>query len=135
MRSNGYNTERKQMILEYLKSCDDKTVTVDEIFQYLISNDKAVNITTIYRYLDRLVAENKVMVFASDDRKKSSYKYIGEDFECNEHLHLQCTDCGKVIHFNCEFMNEIVKHISKQHDFDLKCSNSILYGKCKDCQK
>ena len=54
---------------------------------------------------------------------------------CEEHLHLQCVKCGKIIHLECEFMDEISEHILKDHGFELQCKNSILYGMCSACQE
>ncbi|MEG1965528.1 MAG: transcriptional repressor, partial [Oscillospiraceae bacterium] len=60
MRSGGYNTKSKQMILDFLQEYSDKTVTVSEISEYLERNDNSVNLTTIYRYLDKLVLQGLI---------------------------------------------------------------------------
>lgn len=48
---------------------------------------------------------------------------------CEEHLHLQCVKCGKIIHLECEFMDEISEHILKDHG--LNCSAKIQF--CMEC--
>ncbi|MEG0894669.1 MAG: transcriptional repressor [Oscillospiraceae bacterium] len=133
MRSGGYNTKKKQMILDYLQQNNENAVTADDIFNFLKQNDIEISISTVYRFLDRLVLENKLMVFTSNDSKKSSYKMVDEKKNCCQHLHLKCLECGKVVHLDCDFMDEFAKHINKDHNFNLKCENSVLYGKCKDC--
>ena len=56
-----YSTEKRTKILDYLKSHDDVDVTVKEIEYALKDNyDLSVNITTIYRYLDKLAEEGTV---------------------------------------------------------------------------
>ena len=57
MAGNGYATTSRKKILEYLMANSDRTVTVADIDQYLKKNDNEVNITTIYRYLDKLAKE------------------------------------------------------------------------------
>lgn len=135
MRSEGYKTKSKQAIIDYLKENVEKTVTVEDIKIYLNKEGNAVNITTIYRFLDKLEKENRLLKYVTDDGKKASYRYVEADSECHEHLHLQCSCCGKIVHLNCEYMDGIIEHISKNHNFDLTCDNSVLYGKCKECQE
>lgn len=135
MVTNGYNTKQKRLIMSFLKDNKSISVTVKDIYDYLLENNEKVNITTIYRYLDKLTEQDIVMKFASDDGKNNCYQYIEGIPDCNEHLHLRCIECGKVIHLDCEYMDGIVKHISECHGFDLKCDNSVLYGRCKECQK
>ena len=53
---------------------------------------------------------------------------------CEQHLHLKCVKCGKIIHLECHFMEEISHHIEESHGFTLQCKNSILYGICKECK-
>ena len=61
MAGNGYATTSRKKILEYLMANSDRTVTVTDIDQYLKKHDNEVNITTIYRYLDKLAKEGTVM--------------------------------------------------------------------------
>lgn len=133
MRSDGYKTKGRQEILKYLIENSNKAVTVREIYQYIQNEDIKVSITTVYRYLDKLVSEGQAMKYVSDKGEKSGYQYVGESQGCQEHLHLQCIKCGRVIHLDCEFMHDINNHIMKHHSFNLNCANSILYGICEEC--
>lgn len=135
MRNNSYNTISKQLILDFLKSKSEETLSANDIFEHMNTIQKPVNITTIYRYLDKLVQNNIVHKYTDDDGKKSTYRYVGENSYCHEHLHLQCSKCGKIIHLDCEFMEEVIKHIDEKHHFSLKCDKSILYGKCEECSQ
>ena len=57
MAGSGYATNSRRKILDFLKSNSDRTVTAADIDQYLKRNGDAVNITTIYRYLDKLATD------------------------------------------------------------------------------
>lgn len=135
MKLEGYNTKKKQEILQFLKSSKDRALTVDEIYTYLINKDIKINITTIYRYLEKLMQANRLMKFASDDNKKHTYQYVENKGTCIKHLHLQCSECNKVIHLDCNYMDEMMEHISKYHHFNLSTQSAILYGKCEECQR
>ena len=98
-------------------------------------NGDAVNITTIYRYLDKLATDGTVMKYVAEAGGKAVYQYVELGQHCEEHLHLKCVKCGCIIHLDCGFMDEIAEHIQKDHGFQLQCKNSILYGICKDCRR
>jgi Fur family ferric uptake transcriptional regulator len=120
-------------MLDYLERNRERTVSAGDILAYMTEQNCPVNKTTIYRYLDKLTADNILMKYVADKGEKSGYQLVGNDSGCHEHLHLQCTKCGRVIHMNCEFMEEITKHIEEHHGFKLSCGNSILYGLCDKC--
>lgn len=134
VKNSEYKTKNKQIILEYLKNNSFKSITVKDICDYFVEMGNAINITTIYRYLDKLSADGVVMKYTSDDGKSFCFKYMDENKSCHEHFHLQCSSCGKIIHLDCSYMDDIIKHISDFHDFDLKCDKSVLYGKCHECK-
>ena len=75
MAGNGYATTSRKKILEYLMANSDRTVTVTDIDQYLKKHDNEVNITTIYRYLDKLAKEGTVMKYVAE---KGSHSQLME---------------------------------------------------------
>ena len=120
--------------MDYLKSNRDKTVSVKDIDNHMKSLDCPVNMTTIYRYLDKLEREGDVMKYVSEQGDKATYQLVERSHKCDSHLHLKCTDCGSVIHLDCHFMDEIAGHIASDHGFVLQCKNSVIYGLCQNCQ-
>lgn len=134
MAGSGYATASRRRILEFLKNNSNRTVTAADIDTYLRENDSEVNITTIYRYLDKLAQEGTVMKYVTEKGGKAAYQYVELGHRCEEHLHLKCVKCGSIIHLECAFMDEISEHIRKDHGFALQCKNSILYGTCKNCR-
>mgnify|MGYP000437315574 CR=1 FL=1 len=74
MAGNGYATTSRKKILEYLMANSDRTVTVTDIDQYLKKHDNEVNITTIYRYLDKLAKEGTVMKYVAEKGSQAVYQ-------------------------------------------------------------
>lgn len=134
MAGSGYVTASRRRILEFLKNNSNCTVTAADIDEYLKENDSEVNITTIYRYLDKLANEGTVMKYVAEKGAKAAYQYVESGHRCEEHLHLKCVKCGCIVHLECAFMDEISEHINRDHGFALQCKNSILYGTCKNCR-
>lgn len=135
MSGNGYATASRKKILEFLKERDDRTVTAADVSEYLESQSSSVNRTTIYRYLDKLAREGIIMKYVAEKGSQSSYQYVKPGRRCSEHLHLKCIRCGRIIHLDCHFMEEISRHILEEHDFSLQCQNSVLYGVCRECKE
>ncbi len=134
-RSGGYATKTRQVILEYLIINRTRTASVNDILAYLhtAQGDEVPNITTIYRYLDKLCAEHRVMKYAGEKGEKAVYQFMEEGETCANHLHLKCSSCGQVTHMNCGFMEEVRGHLMVSHGFTLNCEGSMLYGVCSKC--
>ena len=135
MTGNGYATASRRKMLDFLKQSSERTVTAAEIRNYLKENGSEVNVTTIYRYLDKLEKEGTVIKYVAEKGNQAAYQYVELGHHCEEHLHLKCMECGKIIHLECEFMKEIATHIERDHGFVLQCKNSILYGTCEACRQ
>ena len=133
MANSGYATANRKKILDFLKENHNRTLTVADIDAHLKACDSEVNITTIYRYLDKLEKEDTVIKYVAEKGSQATYQYVEQGHNCEDHLHLQCVKCGKVIHLECHFMHEILEHVEKEHGFMMQCKNSIVYGTCKDC--
>lgn len=134
-RVTGYRTKNRDMMIAYMKENKDRTVYVSDIHQYMKSQGVNVNVTTIYRFLDKLQEESQVLKYAAEKGESAGFQYVGEGNSCEEHLHVKCSSCGKVAHLDCGFMEEIRRHLQSHHDFQLQCSGSSLFGLCDECQK
>lgn len=136
MGKSEYSTEKRTKILEYLKIQSDKSVSIKEIEDYLrTEKNMSISVSTIYRYLDKLALDGVVLKHYNEDSNVSTYQYGKPNLACHNHLHMKCSNCGKIYHMDCEFMNELKNHIYEHHSFLLECKKSMLYGICDKCQK
>ena len=131
----NYRTKSRKAILDFLESKRDITVSASDITDHLKKQDIPVDPATVYRYLNKLTAEKQVLKFNQENTQKAVYQYIGKAHDCNEHLHIKCVRCGKLMHLNCGFTSEIRAHLKEDHRFSLQCDGSILYGVCDTCEK
>lgn len=135
MRADGYQTKGKQHILSFLESKKNTAVSVQDIDDYLAAQGEKTNITTIYRRLDKLIAEKKVIKHTAEDGKKSLFQYIADESECLHHLHIQCTSCSKIIHLDCGISTTFAEHLAEDHGIKLDYQKTVLYGLCDECRK
>lgn len=134
-KMSGYRTKNRDMMLAYMKEHKDRTLYVSDIHAYMKEQGVNVNVTTIYRFLDKLQEEHRVLKYATEKGERAGFQYVDEGNSCREHLHVKCSECGRVIHLDCGFMDEIRKHLEKHHHFELECSGSSLFGLCEECRK
>lgn len=130
-----YHTKTKDLILEYIQANKVRRFSAGEIYYYLKGMGKDVNLTTIYRNLDRLEEENLLMKYKTAKNDSATYQYVEPYGTCHEHLHLQCRNCGKIIHLEGPLMEEIQKYLHQNHSFQLECPGSVLVGLCGECKK
>ena len=111
-------------ILEYLKNSNDHTVTAADVDEYLKKHDSEVNITTIYRYLDKLAKDGTVIKYVAEKGCQAAYQYVEPGRGCEQHLHLKCVKCGKII-WNVILWKKFLIILKKV--MDLPCSVRILF--------
>lgn len=134
-RSDGYNTRTRQLILDYLVANRQHAVSAANILEELEKQGACPNPTTVYRYLDKLAGEQRVMKYVADKGEKAVFQYVDENRNCHDHLHLKCIRCGRIYHLECGFMEELRAHLESEHGFVLQCEGSILYGECRACRQ
>ena len=105
----------------------------DHILEHLEAEGASPNPTTVYRYLDKLAGEQRIMKYVADKGEKAVFQYVDEGRHCREHLHLKCVQCGRIYHLDCHFMDEVRAHLMAEHGFTLQCEGSVLYGLCRSC--
>ena len=132
-RSTSYNTRTRQLILDYLTANRRHAVSAADIVAHLEAEGERTNPTTVYRYLDKLAVEQRIMKYVADKGQKAVFQYVDEGHHCREHLHLKCVGCGRIFHLECDFMDEVRRHLMEGHGFELQCEGSILYGRCRRC--
>lgn len=134
-RSDGYNTRTRQLILDYLVANRQHAVSASHILDELEQQGAAPNPATVYRYLDKLVSEQRVMKYVADKGEKAVFQYVDQSRRCHEHLHLKCVQCGQIYHLECGFMEQLRTHLEAEHGFALQCEGSMLYGVCSRCRQ
>lgn len=135
LMSKSYNTKAVQEIQQYLKLQKGKSFSAADVYHYLENNEVEVNQSTVYRTLDRMTEQGILVRFKTANSKNSYYRMSDEHHNCDEHLHMQCRKCGKVMHLDCDFMSDIKKNLMKQYGFTLECNGSTLCGLCSECSK
>lgn len=125
-----YNTEQKKILLDFLQSNSENSYTIEEIITAL--GDKGIGKSTVYRLMTQLVEEKKVHKSAGEGRQ-FLYRITAHE-DCRHHLHLQCKDCGKVLHLDRPTSDALLMGVMSAKDFLISEEDTVLMGKCSDCK-
>ena len=130
-----YQTKQRQLILALLQENPQRSYSADELADALRQKyqSEAPGKSTVYRLLPRLAEEGMIRRFETDGSHCNYYQFM--EHHCHEHLHLQCTDCGKLIHMNNEASRLLLQEINAGFQFWVDGHKTILYGRCGGCRK
>jgi Fur family ferric uptake transcriptional regulator len=117
-----------------LQSLQGGHTTVEQIATHFAGSGKPIGLTTIYRYLDRLVQQGVARRFSSDGQDGACYQLVCEqDGTTPQHFHLRCDACGRLIHLECSELTDIASHVYSEHAFAIDPLNTVFYGTCAQC--
>ena len=128
-----YKTKQKKQLAEFFKNNTSKQLSVNEIVMGVCPNGTGKS--TVYRLISKMVEDGLLIRLRGDDGKSILYQYAGEGTGCAEHFHLKCTECGKLIHLDCDLFDKVGNHIKEEHQFIIDTKKTVLYGLCTDCNK
>jgi Fur family ferric uptake transcriptional regulator len=126
-----YKTKQRDLVSDCLIENKDRHMTIDQIREYLKEKGASIGQTTIYRNLDKLVQEGVVLKYITEGMS-ACYQYA--ERSCQNHYHLICVDCGRMIHLQCDYLDELSSHIRDEHRFKLDNFKTVLYGHCDTCK-
>jgi Fur family ferric uptake transcriptional regulator len=133
-RPAQYHTRQGRIILDYMRSLGGSHVTASQLARHVAAaGEAAIGQTTVYRHLEKLLAEGKIRKYLLSDGESACYQYVEDGPECREHFHLKCEVCGELIHADCELLDAIDQHLLAEHDFQINALKTVLYGTCKKC--
>jgi Fur family ferric uptake transcriptional regulator len=128
-----YRTRQGDMILECLKAQGSRHMTAEDIRAALRDKGESVGQATVYRHLDRLVREGVAVRYAGASGQGACYQYIGCGDDSRAHYHLVCSGCGRMIHMECSYMDEVTAHLLDHHQFCVDRFRTVISGLCRQC--
>jgi Fur family transcriptional regulator, ferric uptake regulator len=117
-----------QIIIEFLTH-KQHHFTSQQVFDQIKTRLPAVNRSTVYRSLERLVNQGKLSV---SDIGAGSLVY--ELVENGTHHHLVCQHCHQIITIPPEEVTRLFNSIEQDSHFQIITNHLILYGICPECQ-
>ena len=126
-----YTTRQGRLVLDCFENNKGVHLTIEDICSYLKAQNTPVGTTTVYRQVQKLLSEGIITKYNVDKESGACYQYSGEN--CRMHFHLKCTECSKLIHAECDYIESLGNHIINHHGFAIDNSKTVFYGICRDC--
>ena len=127
----NYNTQQRQILLDFFNNHVDECLSTAEIIEGLSEHN--ISESAVYRNLVSLETEGKLHRTGKAGDRKTYYQYIGEG--CRGQIHISCIKCGKTSHVSSGISKELAHDLKKEDDFEISKGETIIYGVCKDCRK
>jgi Fur family ferric uptake transcriptional regulator len=124
-----YKTEQRELLHAYFAEHAAEQFTVEELSSAL---SPAIGKSTVYRLLGELLDSGTVRRFQLGTSRRVYYQYIGGD-RCETHLHMKCTECGRICHLAPTLSDFLQKQILATSRFRLDDRLTTLFGKCHTC--
>ncbi|WP_395143303.1 ferric iron uptake transcriptional regulator [Moraxella atlantae] len=118
-------------ILQLLESTSKHHMSAEDVYKALIEQGEDVGLATVYRVLTQF--EQVGIVERHNFDNNLSVFELAHD---SHHDHLVCEQCGKIIEFHNEQIEQLQRQVAAEHNFTLSGHSLVLYGVCDDpeCQ-
>lgn len=122
-------TPQRKAVVKTLLENSNQHLSASDIYDFLKRKKKSLGLATIYRTLDLL--ENEGIVVKRDfDSETARYELVTNQ---EEHNHLICKRCGKVIEIPDQLPDNIKGFLLEKEEFHCLKYSVKFYGYCKDC--
>jgi Fur family ferric uptake transcriptional regulator len=122
-------TAQRALLLDLLRRSGGH-VDADELYRRARKKNSRISLSTVYRNLQLFKRLGLIEERHFDEEHHHYEVKSGE-----EHQHLLCIGCGKVVEFDYPAVNRFRKDIGRKYDFDVTGVEIHLTGLCSDCRK
>ncbi|MCG7495771.1 ferric iron uptake transcriptional regulator [Vibrio sp. Of7-15] len=118
-------------ILEILQHPDCQHISAEDLYKKLIDIGEEIGLATVYRVLNQF-DDAGIVTRHHFEGGKSVFELATQ----HHHDHLVCLDCGKVIEFSDDIIEERQKIVAENYNVRLTNHSLYLYGHCitEDCE-
>ncbi|WP_419959632.1 peroxide-responsive transcriptional repressor PerR [Psychrobacillus sp. BM2] len=129
LKSTGVRiTPQRHAILEFIIQSMSHP-TADDIYKALESKFPSMSVATVYNNLRVFREAGLVNELTYGD---SSSRF---DFVTNDHYHMICDTCGKIVDFHYPGLDEVEHLASHLTGFDVSYHRMEIYGVCPTCKE
>ena len=122
-------TSQRKLIMEVLREADGH-IDAKEIYRRASERDPNISMATVYRTL-RLYSEIGLIDERRFGQIRCSYELKRED----DHHHLICQGCGRVIEVDSPLIRKLVKELQNKNQFHVTKVELLFEGYCGECEE
>lgn len=136
LRDAGQRVTRPRVaLLGRIIAAGGEHLSADTLLDQVAGSDPPIHRATVYRTLEGLTNAG-VLRHVHLDRGLTAYHLTNPpraDAHRGEHLHAQCSECGKVTDLPAHVLGDTAGRIRRATGFRLDASHVALSGVCRDC--
>ena len=115
-------------VLAILENSEIRHMSAEDVYRILLEEEDSIGLATVYRVLTQFEEAGLVI--------RHNFEGDRAVFELNDadhHDHMVCMECGSVIEFLDERIEELQEKVAREHKFFIQDHALTLYGLCKRC--
>lgn len=112
-------------ILAVLQQPETQHINAEDIYKKLLDLGEEIGLATVYRVLNQF-DETGIVTRHHFEGGKSVFELSTK----KHHDHIVCVDCGQVIEFIDEEIENRQREIARSHNIQLISHSLYLYGRC-----
>jgi Fur family ferric uptake transcriptional regulator len=117
-------------ILQVLENSDQRHLSAEAVYKQLLTAGEEIGLATVYRVLTQFEGAGLVC--------RHHFEGGQSVFELNRgghHDHLVCVNCGQVVEFVEEIIEQRQRAIAERHGFTIEDHSLVIYGLCPRCHR
>ena len=122
-------TAQRQLLLSLIRKTGGH-ISAKELFRQASRKNESISLATVYRTLQLF----KELGLVEERRLGQVYCYY-EIKELDDHQHLVCRSCGKVIEFESPLLRKLVDKVKRDSGFNTTKIELYMEGYCQQCDK
>lgn len=120
-------TPQREAVLQVIRESENH-LTASEIFEAAKRLRPTISYATVYNSL-RFLKDAGLIREIHFGNAASRY-----DRETNRHDHAMCTRCGKLVDFDLDLSNDLMRAAARRSGFKAEAVHLMLHGLCPDCR-
>lgn len=132
LRKKGLKvTKERTELIKWIAENEHGHFTADELQNHLQNAKLKVSRATIYRTLEVLEEARLISAVMFD----GTIRHYELSYNQNEHDHIICVKCSKVIEFCDETLHSRVHEICEQRGYDIISHHTKVFAVCAECRE
>jgi Fe2+ or Zn2+ uptake regulation protein len=129
LRNSGLRATRQRLLILEMIRQGRGHLDANEIFRRALAKMPHLNLSTVYRNLQKLKELGFIEEFHFDENHHHYEMKL-----VNEHHHLMCLGCGRIIEFSYNLAKYVTENVAEAEKYLVTKSEVHMSGYCPDCQ-
>lgn len=131
VRSQGLKWTRQRELIASLFLKRRTHLSAEKLYDGVRKKNPKIGYSTVYRTL-KLIVDSGLASERRFGAGETLFEPVAED---EDHDHLICMKCGRIIEFENAKIEGLQKEVARSKDFEIREHRLVLYGYCSKCRQ